>query len=105
MIWWATYRLAFSDFPAADLLCQFALGLPRPAVFLGAICTTGLPFDCFGRTIFTQAEFLAALPILGGANAPEVQLLILSAGLIARLYQEIGPLKVERVFWSERFGP
>ena len=27
------------------------------------------------------------------------------AALIARLYQEIGQLKVERDFWSERFGP
>ena len=38
------------------------------------------------------------------SNEPE-QKASSDAALIARLYQEIGPLKVERDFWSERFGP
>ena len=38
------------------------------------------------------------------SNGPE-QKASSDAALIARLYQEIGPLKVERDFWSERFGP
>ena len=47
--------------------------------------------------------------LTGGAagvfsNGPEQQASS-DAALIARLYQEIGQLKVERDFWSERFGP
>ena len=38
------------------------------------------------------------------SNGPE-QKASSDAALIARLYQEIGPLKAERDFWSERFGP
>ena len=38
------------------------------------------------------------------SNGPE-QKASSDAALIARLYQEIGQLKVERDFWSERFGP
>ena len=38
------------------------------------------------------------------SNGPE-QKATSDAALIARLYQEIGQLKVERDFWSERFGP
>ena len=38
------------------------------------------------------------------SNGPE-QKASSDAALIARLYQEIGQLKVERDFWSERSGP
>ncbi len=40
----------------------------------------------------------------GFSNGPEQQASS-DAALIARLYQEIRPLKVERGFWSKRFGP
>ena len=56
----------------------FALGLPRSAVVLGAFRASCLPFDGRAWAILAKAEFLAALPILNGASAPEFQLLLLS---------------------------
>ena len=79
------FRLAFASVLGA--LC--ALGLPCPPVFFGAFWATGLALDGFGRAVFTQAEFLAALIVLDGAYPPEFPLLLLSeeglAGLVSVL--------------------
>ena len=56
----------------------FALGLPRPSVCLDAIWATGLAFDCLVWAVLAEAEFLAALTVLGGAYPPQFPLFLFS---------------------------
>ena len=67
------------------LLRSFLVGLPFsgsflivPLVFSGALRATDLALYGFALAVFTQAALIAALPILGGAYAPELPLLLLS---------------------------
>ena len=79
---WAVYPLLWSYIPEVDLLRLFALGLPRPSVCLDAIWATGLAFDCLVWAVLAEAEFLAALTVLGGAYPPQFPLF---------LFSELGP--------------
>ena len=54
----------------------FALGLPRPSVCLDAILATGLAFDCLVWAVLADADFLAALTVLGGAYPPQFPLFL-----------------------------
>ena len=56
----------------------FALGLPCPSVCLDAIWATGLAFDCLVWAVLAEAEFLAALTVLGGAYPPQFPLFLFS---------------------------
>ena len=56
----------------------FALGLLRPSVCLDAIWATGLAFDCLVWAVLAEAEFLAALKVLGGAYPPQFPLFLFS---------------------------
>ena len=56
----------------------FALGLPRPSVCLDAIWATGLAFDCLVWAVLADADFLAALTVLGGAYPPQFPLFLFS---------------------------
>ena len=65
------------------------LGLAYLPVFVGALWATALALDGFGRAVFTQAEFLAALIVLGGAYPPDSRFCssvrLALAGLVAVL--------------------
>lgn len=59
---------------------RLALPLSRLTVLFGAVRTAGLPLDGFGWAVFAEAEFLAALTILGGAYSSEFPLFLISEG-------------------------
>ena len=76
---WAVYPLLWSYIPEVDLLPPMCAGAAASvAVCLDAIWATGLAFDCLVWAVLAEAEFLAALTVLGGAYPPQFPLILFS---------------------------